>query len=181
MISRRRLLAASGLVTVSAAVWPGGALFAGSSAAGRRIALTNLHSGEQLEIEYFRENDYLPDALTALENLLRDLRNGEKHGIDPRLMDYLVAVAGQIGVPPAYSVISGYRSPQSHERLHGHSSGVSQRSLHVQGRAIDVRMSGVNCQDLAASAKDLKQGGVGYYRASDFVHLDTGAFRTWRG
>ncbi len=96
-------------------------------------------------------------------------------------MDYLVAVAGQIGAPPAYSVISGYRSPQSNERLPDHSSGVSQRSLHMQGRAIDVRMSGVDCRDLAACAEDLKRGGVGYYRASDFVHLDTGAFRTWRG
>jgi uncharacterized protein YcbK (DUF882 family) len=180
MISRRRLLAASGLMTVGAAVWPR-VLIAGPNAAGRRIALTNLHSGEHLEIEYFRDNDYLPDALAALENLLRDFRNGEKHALDPKLMDYLVAVAGQIGVPPAYSVISGYRSPQSNERLHERSSGVSQHSLHMQGRAIDVRMSGVNCQDLAARAEDLKRGGVGYYRASDFVHLDTGAFRTWRG
>jgi uncharacterized protein YcbK (DUF882 family) len=78
-------------------------------------------------------------------------------------------------------VISGYRSPETNEKLHAKSSGVSEHSLHMQGRAIDVRMSGVDCAKLASSALDLKRGGVGYYRASNFVHLDTGAFRTWRG
>jgi uncharacterized protein YcbK (DUF882 family) len=78
-------------------------------------------------------------------------------------------------------VISGYRSPQTNARLHARSNGVSEHSLHMQGRAIDVRMAGIDCQELAAKAIELKRGGVGYYRASDFVHLDTGAFRTWRG
>jgi uncharacterized protein YcbK (DUF882 family) len=92
-----------------------------------------------------------------------------------------VDVAALIAVPPAYSVISGYRSPVTNERLHARSSGVSQHSLHMQGRAIDVRMMRVDCKDLADRAEELKRGGVGYYRASNFVHLDTGAFRTWRG
>jgi uncharacterized protein YcbK (DUF882 family) len=154
---------------------------AAPSGAPRRIALLNLHTGERLEIEYFRNGTYAPEALTAIEVLLRDFRNGEQHVIDPTLMDYLVDVAEKLGIPPAYSVISGYRSPETNERLHERSSGVSQRSLHMQGRAIDVRMTGVDCADLAAHAQELKRGGIGYYRASNFVHLDTGAFRTWRG
>ena len=121
-----------------------------ADAGARRIALTNLHTGERLEIEYFRDGSYVPAALAALEVLLRDFRNGEKHAIDPTLMDYLVEVAALVGVPPAYSVISGYRSPVTNERLHERSSGVSQHSLHMQGRAIDVRMSSVDCQVLAA-------------------------------
>jgi uncharacterized protein YcbK (DUF882 family) len=97
-------------------------------------------------------------------------------------MDYLVEVADQVGVPPVFAVISGYRSPETNERLREHSRGVSQHSLHMQGRAIDVRMGGgVDCRDLAACAASLKRGGVGFYRGSNFVHLDTGAFRTWRG
>jgi uncharacterized protein YcbK (DUF882 family) len=164
----------------AAVLWPQ-TLIGAPEEAARRIALTNLHTGERLDIEYFRGGAYAPDALAALEVLLRDFRNQGRHAIDPKLMDYLVDVAAQIGVPPAYSVISGYRSPETNERLHERSSGVSQHSLHMQGRAIDVRMSGVDCQDLAAHAESLKRGGVGYYRASNFVHLDTGAFRTWRG
>jgi len=192
MITRRNMLAGTAVLggaaalngtavlTGAAALWPQ-SLLGATDAAARRIALTNLHTRERLDIEYFRDGAYAPDALAALEVLLRDFRNGERHDIDPKLMDYLVDVAVQIGVPPAFSVISGYRSPETNARLHERSSGVSQHSLHMQGRAIDVRISGVSCQDLAARAESLQRGGVGYYRASNFVHLDTGAFRTWRG
>jgi uncharacterized protein YcbK (DUF882 family) len=181
MITRRRMLAGTAALSGTAALWPQLLRAAPQGIAARRIALSNLHTGERLDIEYFRDGSYVPEALAALEVLLRDFRNGDKHAIDPKLMYYLVDVAARIGVQPAYSVISGYRSPQTNERLHERSSGVSQHSLHMQGRAIDVRMSGVDCQDLAAHAESLMRGGVGYYRTSNFVHLDTGAFRTWRG
>ena len=181
MNPRRRLV--TGVLAGAAALWSFSKAAPAAAPAGapRRIALLNLHTGEQLEIEYFRNGAYAPEALAAIEVLLRDFRNGEKHVIDPKLMDYLVDVAEKLGAPPAYSVISGYRSPETNQRLHERSSGVSQRSLHMQGRAIDVRMTGVDCADLAARARELTRGGVGYYRASNFVHLDTGAFRTWRG
>ncbi len=185
MISRRRMLAAAAAFCGSAVggaamPWPQAPPAAAED--GRRsIALDNVQTGERLEIEYFRGGRYAPDALAAIEVLLRDFRNGERHAIDPKLLDYLVDVAALIEVPAAYSVVSGYRSPQTHERLHERGGGVPRRSLHTQGRAVDVRMSGVDCRDLAARAAYLKRGGVGYYRASNFLHLDTGAFRTWRG
>jgi len=80
-----------------------------------------------------------------------------------------------------FEVISGYRSPQTNERLRESGSGVARHSLHLEGRAIDVRIAGVDCATLAGRALELARGGVGYYRRSDFVHLDTGAFRTWNG
>jgi len=180
MISRRRMLAATGAL-VGATALCGRSSMGAPGSNSRRIDLVNLHTGERLEIEYFRDDAYVTEALAAIDVLLRDFRSGEKHAMDPKLMDYLVDVAAQVGAPPAYSVISGYRSPETNERLHERSSGVSQHSLHMQGRAIDVRMTGVSCADLAARARDLERGGVGYYRASSFVHLDTGAFRAWRG
>ena len=180
MITRRRMLEATAALTGAAAIWPR-SLIGSPSSTARRIALTNLHTDERLEVEYLRDDVYVPEALAALAVLLRDFRNGEQHAIDPKLMDYLADVADRLGVPPAFAVISGYRSPETNERLHERSGGVSQHSLHMQGRAIDVRMSGVDCRDLAARAEGLKRGGVGFYRGSDFVHLDTGAFRTWRG
>ncbi|MDP9009430.1 MAG: DUF882 domain-containing protein [Pseudomonadota bacterium] len=173
---------ATGALAGAAALWSSSSLGAANpQPPPRRIALLNLHTGERLEVEYFRDGAYAPDALAALEVLLRDFRNGEKHVIDPKLMDYLADVAAALSAPAAYSVISCYRSPKTNERLHERSSGVSQRSLHMQGRAIDVRMTGVDCAELAARAEGLKRGGVGYYRTSNFVHLDTGTFRTWRG
>jgi uncharacterized protein YcbK (DUF882 family) len=195
--SRRRVLkAGSALAGVSAAGLLAGTArsraAANQGAAGgrdaehgvvvpKRIALLNLHTDERLDIEYFRDGAYVPEALLAIEVLLRDFRTGERHAIDPSLMDYLHQVAQSLGTDPAFRVISGYRSPQTNAHLHEQSTGVAKHSLHIEGRAIDVRMPGVDCAALAAHALDLKRGGVGYYRASDFVHLDTGAFRTWRG
>jgi uncharacterized protein YcbK (DUF882 family) len=183
--NRRQLLKAGGaLAGASAAgllVGLARSQAAPGQAARRRIALMNLHTGERLDLEYFREGSYVTDAMSAIEVLLRDFRTGERHVIDPTLMDYLVDVAHTAGVDPKFSVISGYRSPQTNAHLRDRSTGVAQHSLHMEGRAIDVRMGAVDCASLAAHAEDLKRGGVGYYRASDFVHLDTGAFRTWKG
>lgn len=178
--SRRRVLGGA-LASIAA----GGLLRAARAGAPdentRRVALMNLHTGEQLDIEYFRGGVYRDDALTKIEYVLRDFRTGATHAIDPHLMDYLGEVAANLGKEPRFSVISGYRSPETNAKLHERSAGVSQHSLHMQGRAIDVRMAGVDCAELASHALSLQRGGVGYYRASDFVHLDTGAFRTWRG
>ena len=181
--SRRRVLKAGGaLAGVSAAGLLAGTAYSRETGDGpKRIALLNLHTGERLDIEYFRDGIYVPSAVAAIEVLLRDFRTGERHAIDPSLMDYLVQVAHTAGVDPAFSVISGYRSPQTNAHLREQSTGVAQHSVHIDGRAIDVRVAGVDCTDLAAHALDLKCGGVGYYRKSDFVHLDTGAFRTWKG
>jgi len=190
--NRRRLLQAGGaLAGVSAASLLMGRVRAQEAPADpaaeergappARIALRNLHTDERLEIKYSREGIYIPAALSAIELLLRDFRTGEAHAIDPALLDYLVAVARTAGVDPKFDVISGYRSPQTNARLREQSTGVAQHSLHMEGRAIDVRVAGLDCASLAAHAEGLKRGGVGYYRESDFVHLDTGAFRTWRG
>jgi uncharacterized protein YcbK (DUF882 family) len=196
--SRRRVLmaggalagaSAAGLLAGTARSWEAAANRGPASGqepehgvvAPRRIALLNLHTGEPVDIEYFRDGRYVAEAFSAIEAVLRDFRTGERHAIDPALMDYLVEVAHTAGVDPAFSVISGYRSPQTNASLRERSDGVAQHSLHIEGRAIDVRITGVDCADLAAHARELKRGGVGYYRASDFVHLDTGSFRTWKG
>ena len=179
--NRRRVLKTGTLMAgaFAAGVWRPSR--AQGTAATKRIALRNLHTPESLEVEFFRGDAYVPEALSAIQVLLRDFRNGEQHPIDPPLLDYLHDLARSIGVDPVFSVISGYRSPQTNAQLHERSNGVARNSLHMQGRAIDVRLTGIDCAHLAGSALDMARGGVGYYRASDFVHLDTGRFRTWRG
>jgi uncharacterized protein YcbK (DUF882 family) len=179
-LNRRSVLHRGAALAAVSLLGRSGRLF-GAEQEVRRIAFTNLHTGEQVETDYFRNGDYVPQALDQIEKVLRDFRNGARHAMDPKLMDFLVDVAAKVGSKPVFSVISGYRSPETNRKLHEKSTGVSQHSLHMQGRAIDVRITGVDCAALAASALELKRGGVGYYRASNFVHLDTGAFRTWRG
>jgi uncharacterized protein YcbK (DUF882 family) len=51
----------------------------------------------------------------------------------------------------------------------------------MQGRAIDVRLRKCATSKLRDLALEAKKGGVGYYQRSDFVHVDTGSFRTWTG
>jgi uncharacterized protein YcbK (DUF882 family) len=188
--SRRRLLKAGALVAGASAAgaWAQGAsaqTLGRGGAQGRfvvkRLALQNLHTPESLDVEFFRDGTYVPEAVAAIQVLLRDYRTGEQHSIDPKLLDNLHELALAIGVDPVFGVISGYRSAQTNELLRERGSGVAPRSLHLAGRAIDVRLAGVDCADLADGAFRLRRGGVGYYRRSEFVHLDTGAFRTWRG
>jgi uncharacterized protein YcbK (DUF882 family) len=177
---RRRLLQAGGAVAAMSICRGFARPAIAAESPCKRIALHNLHTGEQIDVEFFR-GEYIPDSLAAIRVLLRDFRCDEQHAIDPQLMDYLYDVACHAGVDPVFGVISGYRSPQTNEQLRERSGGVARHSLHMEGRAIDVRLAGVHCADLAGRALDLTRGGVGYYAKSDFVHLDTGAFRSWKG
>jgi uncharacterized protein YcbK (DUF882 family) len=188
--SRRRVLEAGGRLAAVSAVGLLACTAASAAAApapptegpgSRRIALINLHTPESLDIEFCCGGEYRPDALAAVQALLRDYRTGEQHPIDPALLDYLYDAAQAARVDPVFRVISGYRSPRTNQMLHERSSGVASKSLHMEGRAIDVRLAGVDCADLAEISLGMQKGGVGYYRQSDFVHLDTGRFRTWRG
>ena len=188
-LSRRRLLLTGGAIAGATAAfgWTPRAFATASAEAGpgaesvKRLTLKNLHTPEVLEVVYRRGDQYLPEALAQIEVLLRDYRTGDRHPIDPHLLDILCELAQSIGVDPVFSVISGYRSPQTNAMLHERSAGVASRSLHMEGRAIDVRLTRVDCADLADKALAMQRGGVGYYRQSDFVHLDTGRVRTWRG
>lgn len=153
-----------------------------SAPAERSITLHNTHTNESLTVVYKHGNDFDPAALDKLQHILRDWRNGESHEMDPRLFDQLFDLALAAGVPPSYEIISGYRSPESNMKMAAKpGSGVSKRSLHMQGRAIDVRLRGCATAKLRDLALAAKRGGVGYYERSDFVHVDTGSFRTWTG
>lgn len=97
----------------------------------------------------------------------------------PGLIDLVAGLSGQFGRPDAVQVISGYRSPASNAALQARSSGVATRSLHMQGMAMDIRISGVPLPRLRDAALALGRGGVGYYPESDFVHVDVGRVRRW--
>lgn len=168
------------------AVMAGGVIAGRARVAARRAppptrALTfrHLHTGEALTVEYARGGDYWPDALQAIDRLLRDFRTGDVHQIDPRLLDLLHRLAGTIDPRTRFEVISGYRSPTTNAALRRKSEGVAARSLHMVGQAIDIRVPGVRLPALHAAALDLGAGGVGYYPVSNFVHVDTGRVRRW--
>ena len=174
MLDRRRVLAAGLGLAV-----PALGASAAAASAPRSLSVLNLHTGEKLAATYFEGGRYLPDALAALDRVLRDHRTGEVHPIAPGLIDFVADLAGQFGRPDAVQIISGYRSPASNAALHARSSGVATRSLHMQGMAMDIRVPGAPLERLRNAALALRRGGVGYYPASNFVHVDVGRVRQW--
>ncbi|MGR9107001.1 MAG: YcbK family protein [Gammaproteobacteria bacterium] len=145
----------------------------------RRLNLFHTHTRERLDVVYFSRGNYLADAEVEIRNFLRDHRTEETHPIDPALFDILHAITHFCHGAGCFQVISGYRSPATNAMLRRSSRGVARQSLHMVGKAIDVRLTGIDTRRLRNLAVALKQGGVGYYRESDFVHIDTGRFRTW--
>ena len=145
------------------------------------LALQSLHTGEKIEACFWENGKYVPDACNALNRVLRDHRSGESHMMDPGLFEMLTAMAAKMERKPQFQIISGYRSPKTNAMLHARSKGVASNSQHTQGKAIDVRVEGVELANLRRAALAVGAGGVGYYPVSNFVHVDTGRVRQWSG
>lgn len=173
--SRRHFIASLGIGALAAA--PHWARAAGS--APRSLRFDNLHTGEKLVVEYFHAERYVSDALAAVNHLLRDFRTGDVGVIDPALLDLLHGLGALTGSARPYQIISGYRSPATNAALHRRSGGVATKSLHMRGQAIDIRLADVPLDTLRDAALSMRAGGVGYYAASNFVHVDCGRVRAW--
>ena len=145
----------------------------------REIGLHNIHTGEAGRFLYYDQGQYVPQAMDALTLLLRDFRTNEKHLIDLGLLDMLYLLQAQTKSQNAYEIISAYRSPSTNAMLYATTEGVNPQSLHMEGRAIDIRLPGVKIDWLADRATEMQMGGIGLYQASHFVHLDTGAVQRW--
>jgi uncharacterized protein YcbK (DUF882 family) len=146
----------------------------------RRLRLFHTHTGERIDIVYRRGDEYDDDALGKLDHFLRDHRTGEEFHYDRHLFDLLADLTIAAGKPDAeIEIICGYRSPWSNEFLRAHTAGVAKHSLHMQAKAIDIRIPGVSTADLRNAALSLRRGGVGYYPRSGFIHVDTGRVTQW--
>lgn len=180
-LKRREFLKTSiGLVSTfgfSAGIQAGTVL----DAAPRRLAFHHLHTGETIDCQYWKNGRYDPVALEDIDHVLRDWRTGDVRQMNRELLDLLTLVRNTLNSDKAYGIISGYRSPRTNAALRARSSGVAKLSQHMQGKAVDVRLAGASSAILHKVARRLALGGVGYYRKSDFVHLDVGRPRHWSG
>ena len=149
--------------------------------AQRWLKLHNVHTEEKLEAVYFEKGEYVPDAVQALDKVLRDYRTGDVYSMHPDLFDTLADLAAKTETKAHFQVISGYRSPKTNAMLHERSGQVAKRSLHMDGKAIDIYLEDVALDRVRAAALDLGRGGVGYYPTSNFVHVDVGPVRRWVG
>jgi uncharacterized protein YcbK (DUF882 family) len=175
---RRRFLRAAGLA--GAALLLGRSALADLMARDRRsLSFLNTHTGERVSGVYWADGRYLPDALACIDRVLRDHRTGDVIAVDRQLLDVLHALRLDLGTSAPFHVISCYRSPKTNGKLRAAGRAVAENSLHMQGKAMDVRLPGVALDDLHRAAVARKAGGVGYYSGPKFVHVDVGRVRYW--
>lgn len=143
------------------------------------LSFYNIHTGETLKTCYRSRGKLIHRAVNRISHIMRDHRTGEIKPVDPNLLDLLHRIAMEEKPHAPFSIISGYRSPSTNEALRKVTTGVAPKSLHMEGRAIDIRIPGCQTAALRKRAVNLRCGGVGYYPKSDFVHLDTGPVKAW--
>lgn len=178
-MNQRRSFLKSSVALASALSMPALARAAVAAPHERSLRFYNTHTGETLRTMFWAEGQFIPEALQDINRLLRDHRSNTVAPIDPELIVLLNKVSTQFGSNNVVHVISGYRSPETNRKLAEASGGVAKHSMHLEGKAIDVRIPGYDLNDLRKAALAQKRGGVGYYPDSKFVHMDTGRVRHW--
>lgn len=178
-MNNRRSFLKSSVAVASALALPAMARAAIAAPHERSLRFYNTHTGETLRTMFWAEGQFIPEALQDINHLLRDHRNDKVASIDPELILLLDRVSAQFSNHEVIHVISGYRSPETNRMLADASGGVAKHSMHIEGKAIDVRIPGRDLERLHKAALALKGGGVGYYPTSQFVHMDTGRVRHW--
>lgn len=145
----------------------------------RRIRMYSGRTGESIDTVYWVEGKYIRDALNEINVFMRDWRTGQAIGIDPRTVDIAAASHRLLQTNEPYMMLSGYRSPQTNAMLRSRSSGVARNSLHMTGKAADLRLKSRSVGQMYSAAAACNAGGVGKYSRSNFVHMDCGPVRHW--
>ncbi len=180
LLSRRRFLRLSALAAV-ASFSPRLSLAAlkNFQSPEKSVSFYNTHTEECLARIYWAQGKYLPEALSDINYILRDHRSGEIRPIDFQLLDLVHGIGLKLDARKPFHIISGYRSPKTNALLRKRGRGVARNSLHMVGKAVDIRLPGCPLSLLRRVAMEMRGGGVGYYPRPDFVHIDVGRVRYW--
>lgn len=182
LFTRRGLLGAFAAASVVAApTFSNAAGFLRGAGDIRKISLVSRRTGERCNTIYWIEGEYIPEALKEINFFMRDWRQNEVKAIDTRTIDIMAAAHGLLDTNEPYQMLSGYRSPRTNNLLRSKSRGVAKNSLHMQGKAADLRLGSRSVTQISKAATACHAGGVGRYGGSNFVHMDCGPVRTWRG
>lgn len=183
IISRREFLKTASIVCIGAAVMPN-LLYAKSESAAddlRRLNLYNINTYEYLDIAYYKNGIYLDKGLSQINQIMADRRSGEVITMNTDLLNTLYKIQTLSKSDKPIDIISAYRSPTTNTRLTESKRGVATHSYHMLGQAADINIKGLPLVKIREIAEALQAGGVGYYPGSDFIHVDVGPLRTWRG
>ena len=180
--SRRGILGVFAATTVAAAPVMANA-FGVIRGAGdyRRIRMYSGRTGESIDTVYWVDGKYIREALNEINVFMRDWRTGKVIGIDPRTIDIAAASHRLLQTNEPYMMLSGYRSPKTNAMLRSRSGAVARNSLHMSGKAADLRLKSRSVGQMYKAAMSCRAGGVGKYSRSNFVHMDCGPLRNWGG
>ena len=181
-ITRRGLLGVFAATAVTAAPTLSNA-FGLLKGAGdiRRIKMYSGRTGESIDTIYWIEGEYIPEVLKEINYFMRDWRSDATIQMDPGNFDIVAASHRLLDVKEPYMLLSGFRSPATNAMLRANSRGVAKNSLHMKGKAADLRLKSRSVGQMAKAAEACGAGGVGHYYRSNFVHMDCGPVRTWGG
>lgn len=182
LIDRRKFIR-MGLITAASALLSKNAVASAlePEAEVRELHFYNLYTHEDLKVVYWKDGWYVPDALARIDYIFRDIHNGKVMTIKTDLLDLLFDIRRNVHIDKPFQIVSGYRTPGSNAMLSKQKKGVAKNSLHMYGKAVDIRVPGFSLRSLRREAMKLGRGGVGYYPRSHFVHVDVGKVRYWRG
>ncbi|MFN5744690.1 MAG: YcbK family protein [Methylococcaceae bacterium] len=178
-LTRRAFLTRSSMAAVGALLLPSASAIGNVLSRERTLSFHNVNTDEELVIRCRPEQDYDRETRQRFSNLLRDHHADEVREMDPGLIDVFFALSALTGTTGTFKVLSGYRSPETNSWLRRFSHGVAEHSMHIEGKAVDIRMDELSTHQIHQAGLALAMGGVGYYPRSDFVHLDTGSIRSW--
>lgn len=154
----------------------------------RTLTVTRPASGEKARLLYWKDGEVIDAAYQELCHLLRDVNGKQTAPIDPKLLETLwgtQAFVARYGIESPVEILSGYRTPDSNKRLIEQGVPAARQSLHIQGKAADIRIPNLNAEVLGGLVRSFRQGGVGYYYRNTpqggWIHADTGLKRTWKG
>lgn len=180
ILTRRALLGAFAATAVTAApTYSNAAGFLRGAGDVRRVRMYSGRTGEHLNMIYWIDGNYIRDGLKEVNYFMRDWRQDKAIKMDTRTVDIIAASQNLLDTNSPFTLLSGYRTPQTNAMLASRSSGVAKKSLHMEGKAADLRMSGRSVSQIARAAVSCGGGGVGRYSGSNFVHVDCGTVRSW--
>ena len=137
--------------------------------------MLNAHTGERIDLRYMVGGQHDPEALTEFSRFARDWRENAVMPIDPTALDIVHTIAAAIDAQDPIVLLSGFRTERTNRSL----KGAAPDSLHMRGMALDVTHPHRSVDALAQAALGLGAGGVGRYDRSGFIHIDSGAPRSW--
>jgi uncharacterized protein YcbK (DUF882 family) len=154
----------------------------------RTLDVYRPQTGERATVQYWKDGEINQAAYARLCHMLRDVNGNASRDIDPRLLEVLWGTQGfvaKFGINSPIEILSGYRTPASNKRLQEQGVPAARKSLHMEGKAADIRIKGLDPAVLGNLVKSFRQGGVGFYyrpsAAGGWIHADTGLRRSWKG